>query len=43
MNNLSIRLKEKNNYLIKKYKDILNNKYIEELYDVVKILENYKY
>lgn len=36
-------LKEKNNYLIKKYKDILNNKYIEELDDVVKILENYKY
>lgn len=33
-------LKEKNNMLIEKYKEILKNKYIKELDDLVKILEN---
>lgn len=33
-------LKEKNNMLIDKYKEILKNKYIKELDDLVKILEN---
>lgn len=36
-------LKEKNDYIINKYKSILKNKYIEELDNIVKILENYKY
>lgn len=36
-------LREKNIFLIDKYKKILKDKYVEEIDDLVKILENYNY
>lgn len=36
-------LREKNIFLINKYKKILKDKYVEEIDDLVKILENYNY